>query len=169
MDNQSKRRWPKAICFVAGHATTAAVGHWCRSNGVNSIQRMRLRLSALKLSPGVARHQIGAGELEVDGRLPERLVFGVANPARGFRIPHFQTVLFLQQPIFQEEDSIVPPKHQIPRFHLVSLPLAEDTERGISRVSGYWASARTVRPESEPPVNLLEILLEFASVSFVSH
>ena len=117
---------------------------------------------------GVARHQIGASELEVDSRLPERLVFGMANPARGFRIPRFQTVLFLQQPIFQEEDSVVPSKHQIPRFHLVSLPLAEDTERGISRVSGYWASARTVRPESEPPVNLLEILLEFASVSFVS-
>jgi hypothetical protein len=35
--------------------------------------------------------------------------------------------------------------------------------------NAYWASARTVRPESEPPVNLLEILLEVASVSFVSH
>ena len=117
---------------------------------------------------GVARHQVGAGDLEVDGRLPERLVFGMANPARGFRIPRFQAVLFLQQPVFQKEDPAVPSKHQIPFFHLESLPLVEDTERGINRVSGYWASARTVRPESEPPVNLLEILLEVASVSFAS-
>ena len=34
--------------------------------------------------------------------------------------------------------------------------------------TGYWASARIVRPETGSPVNSLEILLEVASVSFAS-
>ena len=151
--------------IVVGHG---AIVHACKVGDEVLVGMGAVILDGAVIGNWVAGHQIGAGDLEVDVRLPERLVPGMANLARGFRIPRFQTVLFLQQPGFQKEDSIVSSKHKVPRFHLVSLPLAEDTERGISRVSGYWASAHTIRAESEPPVNLLEILLEFASVSFVS-
>ncbi|MFZ0826134.1 MAG: hypothetical protein WAO02_01800 [Verrucomicrobiia bacterium] len=73
---------------------------------------------------GVSGHQVGAGDLQVDGRLAERLVAGVANPVRGLGIPRLETVLFFQHPVFQEEDSGFASKHRIACFHSVSLPFA---------------------------------------------
>ena len=119
--------------IVVGHG---AIVHACKVGDEVLVGMGAVILDGAVIGNWVARHQVGTGDLEVDSRLPERLVLSMANPARGFRIARFQTVLFLQQPIFQKEDPVVSSEHQIPRFHLESLQLAEDTERGISRVSG---------------------------------
>ena len=67
----------------------------------------------------INRHQIGAGDLHVDGRLLVRLVFRVKNPLGCGFVSGFQTGLFTGDPILNEKDAVAAPKQTIPKFHNV--------------------------------------------------
>lgn len=51
----------------------------------------------------IAGHQIRAGDLQVDGRLPVRLIFGVENPLCGGLVPCLETFLFAGRIVWDEK------------------------------------------------------------------
>jgi hypothetical protein len=62
----------------------------------------------------INRHQIGPGDLQVDGRLLVRFVFGVKNPQGCGFVTGFQTGLFAGDPILNEKNAVATLKQPIP-------------------------------------------------------
>jgi hypothetical protein len=66
---------------------------------------------------GVARHQIRAGDLQIDGRLLVRLVPRIENAPGRFPVPRFEAFLAAGCVVLNKKDSAVPLEQAIFHFH----------------------------------------------------
>ena len=66
----------------------------------------------------VARHQISAGDLEIDRRLFVGFVSSVEETVRNGFVACFQAFLFSVDPVFNEEDSATFAEQSVTQFHL---------------------------------------------------
>ena len=62
-------------------------------------------------------HQVGAGDLQVNGRLLVRLVLGVKKSLGGDFVPGLQAGLFAGDAVFNEEDAGAALKQTVTEFH----------------------------------------------------
>ena len=62
-------------------------------------------------------HQLGAGDLQVNGWLLVRLVLGVKNALGGDFVPGLQAVLFAGDAVFNEEYSGAALEQTVTEFH----------------------------------------------------